>query len=438
VGVFETIVACITGPAWGSGAIAGVRVSGPEAHRVGRAVFPSVPLEPQPRLALYGTFAHGDDGLALPFEGSFSYTGEPAIEFFVHGSPASVQLLIEACLASGAREAEPGEFTLRAFLNGKLDLTQAEAVADLVSAQTESQLRAAQSQRRGALARDVLAARVPLMEVIVALEAWLDFSEEIGELDAGVLASELHASIQQLVAISGQAAASEVVRHGVRVALVGAPNVGKSTLLNRLLGSERAIVTDVPGTTRDIVEATIELGGILFRLQDTAGLRETEDRVERIGIERTRMAADQADLTLYLYEEASDELESWRRRPRTLAVRTKLDLGRPESDDLAISAHTGAGIDALLGWLKAQAPNARPPFLLNARHLALLAEAEREITLGLAALCADQPAEVTLAPLRAAERAMRQIVGAADPSLPGEGLNPDLIHAIFSRFCIGK
>lgn len=435
----DTIVACITGPVWGQAAVAGIRLSGPDAWTIAASVFPRLTPNSEPGKALYGVFKHGDDGLALPFAGTASYTGEPTVEFFIHGSPASVKLLIENCLKAGAREAEPGEFTLRAFINGKMDLTQAEAVADLVSARTEAHLHAAQRQRQGSLARELGVAYEALTNVIVSLEAWLDFSEEIGELSTDDLQTQLTKAKTAIQEIQTRGGASQMLREGIQVALLGRPNVGKSSLFNRLLGADRAIVTDIPGTTRDLLEGTIIHRGILFRFLDTAGLRETTDTIERLGIDRSHQAGREADLILYLYDDpAEPERAAHQSHPKTKPIRTKKDLNPEPTKDLAVSAVTGEGIDQLLDWLAAQAPDLDQPILINDRQCSLLNEAEHELANALASMNAGEPAEITLVPLRMAEQAIRRILGTRDPNSTGQGLGDDLLTEIFRKFCIGK
>ncbi len=334
----DTIVAPITGNQ--SAAVAWVRISGPEAWRIASVVFKAWPTEPVSHRAVFGAYIYGDSGLALPFETGHSYTGEQSVELSLHGSTVSVRNLVESCLANGARLAEPGEFTLRAFLNGRLDLTQAEAVRDTVDAKTDGQLRAANFNRKGVLRREVSALREGVLTLLARVEASVDFSEEIGDLDRDHMARRRsRAILEGLDRLLGTADAGMIVRNGYRIAIVGPPNAGKSSLLNALLGEDRSIVTAIAGTTRDYVEEVLEVAGIPVILIDTAGLRSTEDLVETIGIERTRSIASNADEVWYLYDAASgwtpedddDRPQAMDRPVIILANKTDLRAPRPSA-----------------------------------------------------------------------------------------------------------
>jgi tRNA modification GTPase len=237
-----------------------------------------------------------DRALLLPFRAPRSYTGEDVIEFHCHGSPYLLRRVLELTWREGARPAEPGEFTLRAFLNGKLDLAQAEAVADLIRARSEAQLRSALALHEGVLSRQVHTLADEVLRLLATVEAHIDFSEEIGELDPHTLAPAFESLLQRLDSLLQGARAGRILREGARVAIVGQPNVGKSSLLNALLGEERAITTEIPGTTRDTLEESLIVGGVPIVILDTAGLRESADVVEQIGVERARRAAERADL----------------------------------------------------------------------------------------------------------------------------------------------
>lgn len=428
----DTIAACITG--LNRAAIAVIRVSGPQAWQVAKAVFQSWPDEPESHRALYGEFAQGDDGLALPFAEGRSYTGEQTVEFSIHGSPASVQALLELCLAAGARMAGPGEFTQRAFLNGRLDLTQAEGVRDTIEAQTQTQLRQAERLRQGELMREIGAIRERLISVLTAIEASTDFSEEVGELDESLALSRLEeadAAIDQLLA---GAAASQILRQGLQIALVGQPNAGKSSLLNRLMGSDRAIVTAIPGTTRDTLSETVDLGGIPCVITDTAGLRETEDEIERMGVERSWASVRSADWIWLIYDaqagwtEADEALLSTL-PAQPLILANKSDLAEPERG-LPLSALTGQGITSLIEEVRNQAPELSDSPAINQRHTTHLRQAKECIAEARQAIESPVPNDLAVVGLQSGVRVLGEITGETAP--------PDLIEQIFHDFCIGK
>jgi tRNA modification GTPase len=301
----DTIAAVATPP--GEGGIGIIRVSGPQAFPIAERIFRRARAAQHPLAShrlYFGTIRDPETGevldhaLLLTFRAPHSYTGEDVVEFSCHGSPLLLRRVLQLIWREGARPAQPGEFTQRAFLNGKLDLAQAEAVADLIRARTESQLRAALYLHEGALSRTIRQLSDPLLALLAQVEATIDFSEEIGELDRDAFAtllSELQTQLEQLLM---RARSGRLLREGVRVAIVGRPNVGKSSLLNALLGEERAIVTPIPGTTRDLIEEAFQIQGVPIVVLDTAGLRENPDPVEQLGIERTRRAVEHADLLL--------------------------------------------------------------------------------------------------------------------------------------------
>ena len=429
----DTIVAPITAP---GGAVGVVRLSGPMAFKIAQGLFEPWPGEPVSHRAVYGRFAHGDDGLALPFEEGRSYTGEQSVEMSVHGSQASVGALVTACIAAGARAAEPGEFTLRAFMNGRLDLTQAEGVRDSVTARTDAQLRQANLLREGALRDQVRALRDEAVGILAMVEAATDFSEETGELDRGAavrLCLSVGSRIDQLLATEH---ASRVLREGASVAIVGLPNAGKSSLLNALLSADRAIVTDVPGTTRDTVEESLSLGGLLVTLIDTAGLRETSDPVESLGVERSRAATENADLVIYLYDAAvgwqpEDQARFCSLSRPGLVAANKCDLApRPELG-LPVSTKTREGlarlIDSVQGLLASECDR---PGLINSRHARSLREAKGALRRACETLGSPVPDDLAAVDLQGTVRALGEITG--------ETAAPDVIERMFHDFCIGK
>lgn len=431
---FDTIVAPITGG--GVAAVAVVRVSGPEAWRVASQVF--TPWDPAHLKAVHGRYVHGDDGLALPFADGHSYTGEEAVELSTHGSSASVRLLIDACVAAGARMAEPGEFTQRAFLNGRLDLTQAESVRDTIEARTETQFRLANLQREGSLRRRIDSLRKAVTSVLAAVEASVDFSEEIGELDRRGAAKSLESAAREIRLLLETAGTSRILRNGLRVAIVGPPNAGKSSLLNAILGTDRAIVTEIPGTTRDFVEEQIEVDGFPVVLIDTAGLRESTDRIESIGIQRSRTIASGADHLWYIFDASlgwSPEDESARASLGTLAslsvVANKSDLvASVEHPGLPVSAKTGSGIAVLLKSLPIDRDIAYREISINPRHSRLLSSAHEALQSSILTLGSNRPTDMVSVLLQETLYALGQVTG--------ETASPDMISQIFADFCIGK
>ena len=446
----DTIAAIAT--AAGRAGIGVVRLSGPDLSRIIDGVL-ARGLEP--RRATFATFrgAGGealDQGLALLFPAPTSYTGETVLELHGHGGPAVLALLLGRCLDLGARLAEPGEFTKRAFLNGKLDLAQAEGVADLIEAATATAVRAAARSLSGAFSVEIRGGVEDLIELRALTEASLDFPEEdIDFLRAADAAGKLAALARRLDATVARARQGALLRDGLSVVLIGRPNVGKSSLLNRLVGDDLAIVTPVPGTTRDAIRGTIEIDGIPLHVIDTAGLRPTIDAVERIGIERTRAAIERADLALVVSDAREpahpDDVAITSELPARLVrieVRNKIDLagleaGSIEADGVVtvlLSAKTGAGIELLrqtIRRLVGAHDDMEGTFLARERHLRALDEARAR--LGSAAVHLRQsapPLELFAEELRLAQRALCAITG--------EFTADDLLGEIFGRFCIGK
>ncbi len=428
----DTIVAPITGtqPA----AVAWVRLSGPEAWSIASKVFKGWPLEPNSHRAVFGTYIYGDSGLALPFAENHSYTGEQSVELSIHGSRVSVRNLVEACRAEGARMAEPGEFTLRAFLNGRMDLTQAEAVKDTVDAQTDEQLRAANFNRKGVLRREVTVIREKVLSLIVRVEASVDFSEEIGELDKPAMKADVLSVREHLDRLVATAESGKLLRHGFRIAIVGPPNAGKSSLMNVLLGEDRSIVTDVAGTTRDYVEEVLEVGGMPVILIDTAGLRPTNDLVESLGIQRTHTMAANADAVWYLYDascgwQSTDQntIDSFDRPVEVIA--NKIDLADP-TVGRPISTQTRQGLAELLGSLTEQIQLSPDGPLINLRHKPLLEQAGKSLSECVAAIDAEAPDDLLSVLLADAACHLGEVTG--------ETATPDMIERIFHDFCIGK
>lgn len=437
----DTIAAISTPP--GEGAIAIIRISGPQAldlaGRLFRGKKPVASLAP--RLLHFGVFYENeerlDEGLLALFPAPGSYTGEPMAEIHCHGGVLVSSHLLETILAAGARAAEPGEFTRRAFLNGKMDLTQAEAVMDVIRASTPRALHAASEQLEGRLGREIQKIQATILGIVAHLEAYIDFPEEGIEphVGQGLLADidQVAAEISRLLATASD---GRILREGVRLVLCGAPNAGKSSLLNRLLGFERAIVSPTPGTTRDTIEEFASLRGIPFRITDTAGLRETQDSVEREGVERAHKAIEQADVIVHVIDVTrADTLTI---KADELVAFNKIDLSpnwKIPAGSFAVSSLTGDGIDTLVDAIVTKARGDRPvdaPMLaaINARHQACLKRAAEALQQAAEELKKQAPPELAAVPLRAALDAVGEVTGAADIE--------DILGKIFSTFCIGK
>ncbi len=446
--LFDTIAAIST--PFGEGAIAVLRLSGPRAVEVARAVFRGG--IGAPRVATRGAIHDGgqrlDDVLLTVFPAPHSYTGEDVVEIACHGGVLVTRRILEALLRQGAQAAEPGEFTQRAFLHGKLDLTQAEAVMDLISAQTDLALRAANEQLEGRLGERIRALREALLEVLAHVEAFIDFPDEDIDPETGeALRTRLDALRVDVARLLDTAEQGRVLREGVRTVIYGAPNVGKSSLLNRLLGCERAIVSARPGTTRDVIEEVINLRGIPLRLIDTAGVRESEDEVEREGIARTQRQVERADLVLHLCD-ASEGRDgcpqpSVAHGPLgtalpTVLVLNKCDLGTHAGwhsvDAVRVSCTTGEGMDALTAAIEAKvfggAAHRDWTVAINARHQSCLERARGFLDAARSAFDEGLSPEFIAEELRAALDTAGEIVGKVDAE--------DLLGVIFGRFCIGK
>nr|WP_281374804.1 tRNA uridine-5-carboxymethylaminomethyl(34) synthesis GTPase MnmE [Aureimonas mangrovi] len=435
----ETIVALSSG-ALPSG-VAVLRASGPGARDLLVNLAGGVP---EARRASLRTIRDSDGqtvdrGLVLFFPGPNSVTGEDLAEFHLHGSRATVSAFITAaCAVPGVRLAEAGEFTRRAFVNGRIDLTEAEGLADLLAAETDGQRRRALTQTGGRLRALYEGWGSQLLEARALLEADFDFADE-GEVSDEVaegVAQAVETLASEIEAHLAGAGRGELMREGFRVALAGSPNAGKSSLLNALAGREAAIVTDIPGTTRDLVEVTLDLGGVLVRLTDTAGLRDTSDAVEAIGVARARDAMARADLVLLLVPPgeplAEAQIHVKQIEPDRLAIlRSKADLDGEELSGLAISVRTGSGLGQLERLIAARAQEAAgdPDLLVptRARHRAAL---EAALAILREAPPASLPPEILAENLRRAAGALEALTGR-------QGVE-DLLDVIFSQFCIGK
>lgn len=424
--VFDTIVAPITAV---GGAVAWVRVSGPDAFPIAQALMAAFPADPVHHKAIYGSLCTGDSGLALPFVAPGGFTGEDAVEISLHGSRASVNALVDAACRAGARLAQPGEFSLRAFLRGKIDLAQAEAIRDTVAAETQRQLMMANRQRRGELTKAVQDIRNRVIALLAALEASIDFEEEVGPYDHTQTSEQLRETLAATSLLEETADAGRILREGLVIALVGLPNVGKSSLLNRLAGYDRAIVTPEPGTTRDTVEVRCELAGIPTLIIDTAGLRTTTQRAEAEGIKRSLMAAETADAVWLVHDYGAPEPPPDVRHD--LIIANKSDLGAPAPPEaVPVSALTGAGISQLLAWIERRFSLTTTEPLIDPRHAPLLQAARQSLEQALHAVTHALPPDLIVVHLRAAIDALGQVTG--------ETASADMVDRIFQDFCIGK
>jgi tRNA modification GTPase len=454
VNVDDTIVAIATPP--GRGGIGVVRVAGPQARQIAEPML-RLKHDLEPSQAVLGELvdphqSRVDEVVVTYFAKPHSYTTDDIIEIAAHGSPVVLRHIVELCIASGARLAEPGEFTMRAFLNGRIDLTQAEAVRDLIDSQTLYQAKIAAQQLEGALSRRLQPVKQKLVELIAVLEAGIDFAEDdVSIMVDDIILERISAVRQPLDQLAASFAYGKIVHEGLTLAIVGRPNVGKSSLFNRLVERERAIVTATPGTTRDSVSETVAIGGIPIQLVDTAGIREAVDEAESIGIIKSMEALADADLVLVVLDAsqpASPEDEKLLRQTRSnpaILVLNKIDLAAAETRDAAAagrpqpliraSALTGEGIVELRaeilrhigGETGAQGESG---FLTNVRHQGLVQDSLLALQAAVNAVTEKVPHEMLLLDLYNALRPLDAITGATTTD--------DILNLIFSTFCIGK
>jgi tRNA modification GTPase len=447
----DTICAVATPP--GVGGVGIVRLSGPSSAAIAKKISG---LLPPPRQAAFVSFRDKsnqciDQGLLLYFKAPASFTGEDVVELQAHGGPLILNMLMRRVLELGARAARPGEFSERAFLNDKLDLAQAEAIADLVESSTEAAARAAQRSLSGEFSKQITDLQEKLTALRVYVEAAIDFpDEEIDFLADGEVLARLDANSLALQVLLKATRQGQILRDGIWMAIVGRPNAGKSSLLNALSGQDRAIVTEIPGTTRDILHESIEMEGIPVHLLDTAGIRSTEDPIEAEGVRRAREALVAADLVLLVIDPFSDlpeQLALLQELPdpeRVIVVFNKEDLQTADWDELelrarvnansiSLSAKTGVGLQKLRSVVRATVgatEQADGLFSARQRHVDALRRATAHLAQGKRRLLEDAAAEILAEELRLAQKALSEITGDVLPD--------DLLGAIFSSFCIGK
>jgi tRNA modification GTPase len=448
----DSIVAIATPP--GRGAIGVVRISGPAAPEIAGAILDRTsPLEAR-RATLTRVRGHVagdemmlDEVVAISFPAPQSYTGEHVVEISAHGSPVVLQAIVGCAVAAGARLAEPGEFTFRAFLNGKRDLVQAEAVADLIDAATPLQARVAFDQLEGTLTRRIREVDAELFDLLARLEASLDFPDEgyhfIEAAETAAQMARVEARLGELLEGAGR---GRMIREGATVVIAGRPNTGKSSIFNMLAGCDRAIVTEIAGTTRDLVTEPVDIDGIAVTLVDTAGWRDTVDVVEREGVERAASARAVADLLLLVLDRSHPPTsEDQMLLAETAGLRRVVVMNKSDLDEvfewreqtvahLSVSAKTGEGLEALRSAIVAGLTGPErlrdTAAISNVRHIALLEDARAHLGAAVRAAAEETPEEFVLASLQAARACFDEVVGVRT--------SEDLLHHIFERFCIGK
>jgi tRNA modification GTPase len=452
----DTIAALATPP--GEGAIGVVRMSGPEAIAIAAQMYKGADLADKPtHTFLYGRIVEGnevvDEVVLLLYKAPRSYTGEDTVEISCHGSQYILNRVINLCISHGARLAKPGEFTMRAFLNGKLDLAQAEAVADLIASRSQAAHKTALHQMRGGLSHELMQLREELIQFSALIELELDFSEEdVAFADRSQLSALIEKLTRATERLIDSFSLGNAIKNGIGVAITGAPNAGKSTLLNALLNEERAIVSEIAGTTRDTIEETLNIKGILFRLIDTAGIREhAADSIEKIGMERSQQAIDKADIVIYLFDLMTEPAEAVLARiahlqqgsARLLAVANKTDepaaAQRKEalhgiSGIIYLSARNRDNIDALKEALYETATHGKQltegAIVTSARHHEALKEMLRSLNDIKTGMDAPIPADLIALDIRRCLHYLGEITGAVTTE--------DKLDYIFSKFCIGK
>lgn len=433
----DTIAARATAP--GRGGIGIVRVSGQQVPDIATAVIGTLP---EPRYASYCAFrdehsAVIDEGIALYFRAPDSFTGEDVLELQGHGGPVVLDMLLNRVVSLGARVARPGEFSKRAFLNDKIDLAQAEAIADLIASTTSEAARGAMRSLQGEFSRMVDGLALRMIELRMYVEAAIDFpEEEIDFISDERVSQQLAALVEELELIESRAGDGALLNDGASVVLLGKPNAGKSSLMNLLTGRDTSIVTEIPGTTRDLLNQDLQLDGIPLTLVDTAGLRDSADAIEAEGVKRAMAAGDAADLVIHVIDASVDKAVPESTDPRQINVLNKIDLldsTVTAPGMIRMSAKTGEGLDQLKAALKEKlgySGNTESGFTARTRHVTALKIALAALRAGESALRDDQAGELLAEELKVAHAALSEITG--------EFTSDDLLGEIFSRFCIGK
>jgi tRNA modification GTPase len=450
----DTIAAIATAIVPEQGSVGIVRLSGSESAAIAKKLFHAPGQQTwESHRILYGFIRHPetnhliDEALLLLMLAPRSYTREDVVELHCHGGIIAVQQVLQLCIEQGARLAQPGEFTLRAFLNGRIDLTQAESISDLVGARSPQAAQTALAGLQGKLAHPIRHLRATCLDILAEVEARIDFEDDLPPLDEDLIRSQFDQVLADVTRILDTADRGELLRTGLKVAIVGRPNVGKSSLLNAWSRCDRAIVTDLPGTTRDVVESQLVVGGIPIQVLDTAGIRETEDQVEKIGVERSRLAAESADLVLFTidaqagFTELDREIyDRVRDRPLILVI-NKIDLAEPTSDlpsalqIVKTAAAQNQGIDALETAIletvqSGQIQAANMDLAINQRQAAALTRAKLALQQVQVTIANQLPLDFWTIDLRSAIQALGEILG--------EDVTESVLDRIFSRFCIGK
>lgn len=447
--MFEDTITAIATP-FGKGGVAIIRISGSQSFDIATQLIDKKPLA---RQALFTPFydAHQDiidSGICLYFKAPHSYTGEDVIEIQGHGGVVVINMLLKRITSLGARIAQPGEFTERAFLNNKLDLTQAEAIADIIESTTEHSVRSAQRSLQGVFSKLIDELVNELTELRIFIEAAIDFvDEEIDFLNDGIIEQRIKSLMEQITTLLSNAKTGQLLRDGIAIVLVGKPNAGKSSLLNCLTGQDTAIVTDIAGTTRDVLKEYIQLDGLPLHIIDTAGIHESDNLIEKEGIRRAHHEIKQADKVLIIHDVRDkkgldDFIEQLDIRPDNLVVIfNKIDLNNESAkvlnhdsgDQIFLSIKTGEGLDLLKNYLKKSVgynENQEAVFIARQRHVNALSEALTAIRTGLMQLQEHQAAEIVAEELRLAQNHLGEITGKIS--------SDDLLGKIFSSFCIGK